>query len=172
MQQSGGAIDVASAPGAGATFTLHLPRVAATRELAAPAAEPVLQGHGERVLVVEDEPQLRATVRSLLTSGGYQVLEAAQGEEALAAFGAHAGAIALVLTDLVMPGLGGIALGRAIRERGAVPLLYMSGYNEEVASGKERIPPEQFLQKPFDRATLLRQVAAALKERAGAPPRP
>jgi signal transduction histidine kinase/CheY-like chemotaxis protein len=170
VQQSGGAIDVASAPGAGATFTLHLPRVAAMRELAAPAADPVLQGHGERVLVVEDEPQLRATVRSLLTSGGYQVLEAAEGEEALAAFGAHADAIALVLTDLVMPGSGGIALGRALRERSTVPILFMSGYNEEMASGKERIPAGQFLQKPFDRPTLLRRIRAALAVSA-APPR-
>ncbi|HEX7490013.1 MAG TPA: ATP-binding protein [Anaeromyxobacteraceae bacterium] len=170
VQQSGGSIEVASAPASGATFTIHLPRVAAEPAAARPEPEPVPLGHGERVLVVEDESQLRAMVRRVLTDGGYEVLEAAHGEEGLKVFREHGDGIDLVLTDLVMPGVGGLALGRALRERSAVPILFMSGYSEEMASGKERLPEGQFLQKPFDRPTLLRRIRAALAVSA-APPR-
>ncbi|HEX7625205.1 MAG TPA: ATP-binding protein, partial [Anaeromyxobacteraceae bacterium] len=170
VQQSGGSIEVASAPASGATFTIHLPRVAAEPAAARPEPEPVPLGHGERVLVVEDESQLRAMVRRVLTDGGYEVLEAAHGEEGLKVFRERGDGIDLVLTDLVMPGVGGLALGRALRERSAVPILFMSGYSEEMASGKERLPEGQFLQKPFDRPTLLRRIRTALAVSA-APPR-
>jgi nitrogen-specific signal transduction histidine kinase/CheY-like chemotaxis protein len=160
VQQSDGAIDVASAVGAGTSFTVHLPRVAAPSPVAAEESEPVPRGRGERVLVVEDEPQVRATLRRFLVAGGYDVAEAANGDEGLAAF--REARYDLVLTDLVMPGTGGIALGRAIGALGATPVLYMSGYSEEVVSGKERIPDDRFVQKPFDRRTLLERVAAAV----------
>jgi signal transduction histidine kinase len=64
-----------------------------------------------------------------------------------------------------MPGMGGVALGRAVRARRPVPVLFMSGYSEEIASGKEAIPPEQLLEEPFDRTVLLERVAAALASR-------
>jgi PAS domain S-box-containing protein len=164
VEQGGGAIDVASSPGAGTTFTVHLPRVtarAAPAEMTASGgAGP--RGEGERVLLVEDEAQLRATLSRFLSAGGYQVIEAANGDEGLAAFRARQDQIDLVLTDLVMPGTGGIALGRAIGALSAVPVLYMSGYSEEVASGREHVRPEAFVQKPFDRATLLGRVHAAI----------
>jgi signal transduction histidine kinase len=162
VKQNGGAIDVVSAPGAGSTFTIHLPRVAAPAAMPAESVSEAPRGHGEQILVVEDEPQLRTTVIHLLSSAGYRVMEAEHGEQGLATFAAHQDGIDLVLTDLMMPCLDGFALGRAIRERSAVPVLYMSGYSEEVASGKERIRPELFLQKPFDRGTLLRRVRSVL----------
>ncbi|GEJ55771.1 ATP-binding protein [Anaeromyxobacter diazotrophicus] len=165
VEQGGGRVGVASAPGAGTTFTLHLPRVPgeAARATPAPArAGAVPGGHGERVLLVDDEPQLRAAVRLFLTGGGYQVIEAASGDEGLAAFRASGDAIDLVLTDLVMPGTSGVALGRAVAELRPVPVLYMSGYSEEVASGQEALPPERFLQKPFEREVLLERVHRAL----------
>jgi signal transduction histidine kinase/ActR/RegA family two-component response regulator len=177
VKQSGGAVDVASEPGAGTTFTIHLPRVARPVREAKPSQgdEPEAKGHGERVLVVEDEPQLRDTIRRFLSAGGYEVVEASNGEEGLAAFDAERERIRLVLTDLVMPGTGGIALGRTIHAQSDVPILYMSGYSEDVASGKERIAPELFMQKPFDRRTLLERVgatiAAAPDARAGSPRR-
>jgi PAS domain S-box-containing protein len=163
LEQSGGAIDVASSLGTGTTFTVHLPLVPGPATHAAQtAAVAVPRGEGERVLVVEDEPQLRAALSRFLSTGGYEVIEAANGDEGLVAFHAQGDRIDLVLTDLVMPGTGGIALGRAIRELGAVPVLYMSGYSEEVVSGKEHLRPEIFIPKPFDRGTLLGRVRTAI----------
>jgi signal transduction histidine kinase/ActR/RegA family two-component response regulator len=168
VQQAGGAIEVTSAPGAGSTFTLYYPTVEAQP---APAAEPApaaaRQGSGERILVVEDEPQVRATLARFLGSAGYQVTEAGSGLEGLEVFRDAQGAFDLVLTDLVMPGLGGIELGRTIHERSTIPVLYMSGYSEDIASGKERIPAEWFVPKPFDRVTVLARVGAALDHHAG-----
>jgi PAS domain S-box-containing protein len=178
VEEAGGAIEVASARGAGATFTLYLPRVAAPsvhREAPAPAGP--APGLGERILVVEDEPQLLATVARLLGANGYAVTEASSGLEGLDAFTRSGGAFDLVLTDLVMPGLGGLEFGRFVRDRSGIPVLYMSGYSEDIASGKEHIPPAQFIPKPFDRATVLARVGAALAAgrrgrslRAGDPP--
>jgi signal transduction histidine kinase/FixJ family two-component response regulator len=159
---AGGAIRLATAPGRGTSFTIHLPRVAppAPRRTESSRAAPA--SRGERVLVVEDEPQVRASVIRLLAGAGYDVAAASNGEEGLALFAGDVAAFDLVLTDLVMPGMGGLALGRALAERNAVPVLYMSGFNEEIASGQEHLSPEVFLQKPFDRETLLCRVRAAL----------
>jgi signal transduction histidine kinase/CheY-like chemotaxis protein len=174
VEQAGGIIEVASQLGAGTTFTIHLPRVPgppASRRDAPRATARV--GGGERILVVEDEPQVRASVRLFLAAGGFSVIEAADGEEGLAAFQADEDGIDLVLTDLVMPGMSGVALGRAINARRSVPVLYMSGYSDDVFSGKEELPSEHLLQKPFDRGTLLNRVNAVLAEatRARVPPR-
>jgi PAS domain S-box-containing protein len=163
VDQSGGAIDVASSPGTGTAFTIHLPRVSGpARHAAQTAAGPAPRGEGQRILLVEDEPQLRAALSRFISTGGYEVIEASNGDEGIAAFHAENGRIDLVLTDLVMPGTGGLALGRAIRELSAVPVLYMSGYSEEVVSGKEHLRPEVFITKPFDRGTLLSRVRTAI----------
>jgi two-component system cell cycle sensor histidine kinase/response regulator CckA len=163
VEQSGGAIDVESEVGAGTTFLIHLPRVPAPPERSErPPSGASPRGEGERVLVVEDEPQLRATLSRFLSADGYEVIEAANGDEGLAVFRAQREHIDAVLTDLVMPGTGGIALGKAIREISAVPVLYMSGYSEEMASGKEHLGPEEFVQKPFERGALLGRLRAAI----------
>jgi signal transduction histidine kinase len=163
IHQAGGTIEATSAPGAGATFTVHLPRVPAPEARPGGRASPrAPRGEEERVLLVEDDAQVRATLRRLLATGGYQVTVASNGEEALAAFRAAAHAFDLVVTELVMPGMGGIALGRALGELGPVPVLYISGYHEEVASGRAHLAPERFLPKPFDRETLLARVRAVL----------
>ena len=171
VEQSGGYIDVASELGAGTTFTIHLPRVPApaASQGEAPRPEGGRAGGGKRILVVDDEPQVRASVRLFLAAGGFSVLEAGNGDEGLARFRADEDGSDLVLTDLVMPGMGGVALGRAIRaRRPSVPILYMSGYSDEVFSGKEELPAGHFLQKPFDRETLLDRVHAALAALAAA----
>ncbi|HEX7487573.1 MAG TPA: ATP-binding protein, partial [Anaeromyxobacteraceae bacterium] len=163
VEQSGGQIRVTSAPGAGATFTLHLPRVAAANVPAAlVTSSGAPEGAGERILVVEDEPQVRAAIRLFLVSAGYEVVEAACGDDGLAAFRADPERIDLVLTDLVMPGMSGSALGRAVRAQRPVAVLYMSGYSEEIASGREAVPPQLLLLKPFEREALLARVHAAL----------
>ncbi len=173
VEECGGYIDVATQLGAGTTFTIHLPRVAAPLASQGDASRPLAQSAGgERILVVEDEPQLRAALRLFLGAGGYSVVEAASGDEGLAAFQAEEDGIDLVLTDLVMPGMGGVSLGRAIQARRPVPVLYMSGYSEAVVSGKEKLPPGCFVQKPFERGPLLERVRAALAASTSSPSAP
>jgi len=168
VTMAGGTVHVDTAPGRGTSFTIHLPRVPppAPRPAASSFAAP--DGRGERILVVEDEPQVRSSIVRLLTTAGYEVAAASNGEEGLALFARDVAPADLVLTDLVMPGMGGLALGRALAERSSVPVLYMSGYNEDIASGKEQLAPEAFLQKPFDRDSLLFRVRAALDGRPAA----
>ncbi len=168
VTMAGGTVHVDTAPGRGTSFTIHLPRVPppAPRPAASSFAAP--DGRGERILVVEDEPQVRSSIVRLLTTAGYEVAAASNGEEGLALFGRDVAPADLVLTDLVMPGMGGLALGRALAERSSIPVLYMSGYNEDIASGKEQLAPEAFLQKPFDRDSLLFRIRAALDGRPAA----
>jgi signal transduction histidine kinase len=163
VEQSHGAIDVSSVVGVGTTFMLHFPRVPPPHVGSAVQREaPAHRGGGERILLVEDEPQVRAALRRCLTEAGYSVVEAANGEAGLTIVEADRGGIDLVVTDIVMPGMGGLALGHAIGERHAVPVLYISGYSDEVASGARPIPPLLLLQKPFDGRTLVDRIQAVM----------
>ncbi len=156
VKQAGGHIAVESAPGRGTTFRVYLPRVddVATPTVTAEAPAPV--GRGETILLVEDEPSLRATTREVLEGHGYAVLEAASGVEALAC--ATCGdAVDLVLTDVVMPGLNGRELAEELRrQHPTLPVLYMSGYSNGLL-GTTHILDEDiaFLEKPFTADQLL-----------------
>jgi PAS domain S-box-containing protein len=132
VRQTGGHVSVESEVGKGTTFTIYLPR---TDQALRPRT--FLSGHAsltgsETILLVEDETQVRTVARSILTRAGYQVLEAANGEEALRIMTGEAPAIDLLLTDVVMPGMGGRELGE--RMSGLMPglkVLYMSGYTDD-----------------------------------------
>jgi PAS domain S-box-containing protein len=165
VKQSGGYVWAESVPGSGSRFVVLLPRAA--EEEAAPAApdrpEPG-QGAGATVLLVEDEETVRSLTRRVLWRGGYHVLEAADGEQALDLARGHEGRIDLLLTDVVMPGGGGRKLAAAMRTlRPETPVLYMSGYPGDAVAEHGLEPGVNLLQKPFSPVTLLHRVGEALR---------
>ncbi len=168
VKQSGGHLRVHSQPGEGSVFTVYLPRL----ESAEPAPPPVPQGEPaggtETVLLVEDEDAVRRFARRVLTRAGYTVVEAADGAQAVEAARRHTGHIALVVSDVVMPAMGGYA---AARELAAIlpgtPVLFISGYTGEDVLRRGGLPPDAtFLQKPFTPRALLQQVRQAIDARA------
>ena len=118
------------------------------------------------VLVAEDEPGVRGPVRRILTGQGYAVLEAADGAQALRVAADHAGPIDLLLTDVVMPVMGGAELARRIRDaRPEIRVLFMTAYSADaVASHGVLAPQSSLLQKPFTVKELVGRVRAVLAE--------
>ncbi len=165
VQQSGGHIQVRSAPGAGTVFSVHLPRTTVPWTAVADearAAEP--DGGHETILLVEDEATVRELLVSLLDGRGYTVLTAARGAEALALAAQHAGPIHLLVTDVVLPEGNGRQLAEAITAtRPDSRVLYISGYTDDVVlpHGIEAGGGE-FLQKPFLPGTFLERVRQLL----------
>ena len=165
VSQSGGQIELESEPGRGTTFFVFFPRVDALpqAEIAA-AAAPRRERRSETVLLAEDDPAVRETLRRSLEARGFEVLAAEHGEEALALCRGHAGPIHLVLTDVVMPRIGGRELAARLRaERPGIRVLYLSGYSEEPSSAGELAPGEAFLQKPCAGPRLMEAVEALLE---------
>jgi len=136
-KQSGGEITVASTPGAGTTFTLYLPRVAAAPAVSPHVeAEPLVDGHGTRVLVVEDNAEVGAFATQTLAELGYVTVWATHAEAALAELEHDAARFDVVFSDVVMPGMNGIDLAHEIRRRHAeLPVLLASGYSHVLAEG-------------------------------------
>lgn len=163
VRQSGGQISVYSEVGSGTTFAIYLPREEAI-ETDDPVSETGERMGDETVLVVEDEPALRKLVTSVLRSSGYEVLEAANMEDAVRAGDAHSTEVRLLLTDVVMPGGNGRQLASLLSNRHAdLKVLFMSGYSEHVLLEKTLAESStSFLQKPFTPAQLLRKVRDVL----------
>jgi two-component system cell cycle sensor histidine kinase/response regulator CckA len=167
VAQSGGHIRVESAAGEGTTFRVYLPCAAAAERGAAEAGgvhAEASPGGGETVLLVEDEEEVRLLVREVLQAGGYTVLEASGGEEALRLAGGHSGEIGMLLTDVVMPGMSGPELAERLSElRPSAAVLFMSGYTDHPAVHQAAAGHGQgFLQKPFTPAVLARAVRQRL----------
>jgi CheY-like chemotaxis protein len=112
------------------------------------------------VLLVEDDPAVRTIAARILRRGGYEVVEATTSHEAIDMFTSQEHSIDLILTDLVLPELGGRALIRALAERGPLPpVLFMSGYSAEAASEQPGADfGDQLIEKPFTAETLLARV--------------
>jgi two-component system, cell cycle sensor histidine kinase and response regulator CckA len=149
VAQSGGHLFVDSAVAIGTTFRILLPRAEGAPE--APRVMVYNSSRGtETVLLVEDEPAVRAVARIVLKQAGYTVLEAAGGYEALELADRHDGTIHVVLTDLVMPLMGGHVLVEKLREkRPDIRVLLMSGYSEEMVARESPAAQLPLLQKPF-----------------------
>jgi two-component system cell cycle sensor histidine kinase/response regulator CckA len=165
VRQSGGAITVESAPGAGATFRIYLPRVTAPLDPVAASAVVTAPARGsETVLLAEDEELVRIMARKVLEQAGYRVLATAGGAEALTIAAGHDGPIHLLLTDVVMPEMSGRELmRRLIARRPEVRVLYMSGYADEaIAQHGVLDPGTAFMQKPFTPGALARRVREVL----------
>jgi PAS domain S-box-containing protein len=180
VKQSGGYVYVDSAPGAGTLCSVYLPCSApsagaadarahdsagdAARGEAAsarPSADPV-----GTILLVEDETAVRAALKRLLERAGHRIFEARDGGEALAIWGTHGRDIDLVLTDVVMPELGGLALVERLRaQRAELPVLFISGHSETAAGPHAPVTGArtEWLSKPFQSAVVLRTLAQLLR---------
>ncbi|MDB5104846.1 MAG: sensor hybrid histidine kinase [Fibrobacteres bacterium] len=180
IQQSGGTITLSSLPGAGTEFEIHLPVISEGVSDPHRAAEPPVQfpivrngkesqGRGA-ILLVEDEGAVRRLLAEVLRKSGFQVLEAKDGEEGLTVFNARPQGVDIVVSDVVMPRLGGLAMARRILYRQPdVPILFMSGYSEDPFTALN-MPGSKclFLHKPFSVKSLLAKVEEAVLSMQGA----
>ena len=148
--------------GHGTTVAVHLPRADADVDAPSSGTDVPLSRRNETLLLIDDEEPIRRVTRRLLERLGYAVIEAADPDSALALCRTYAGRIDLLLTDLVMPVMSGVALAEQAQAlRPGLRVVYMSGYAADVldAAGME-MPPGPFLQKPFE----LRGLATILRE--------
>jgi PAS domain S-box-containing protein len=169
VRQASGLVSVESQVGTGSVFTILLPAVSAP--VAPVAADTRAPPRGtETILLVEDEDAVRKLAREVLQQAGYTVLEAARGAEALRIADTHEGSIDLLLTDVVMPGLGGRDLADAVRaRRPPIKVLYMSGFTDDaVVRHGVSVAADALLQKPFSPLALTRKVRSVLDEKAPA----
>jgi PAS domain S-box-containing protein len=168
VKQSGGYVFAQSEPGAGTTFNIYLPRVEDSPEELSPAKfQENEKGGCETVLLVEDEDSVRELVRETLAARGYHVLEAENGESGLRVAEAHGDGIDILITDVVMPGMGGRELAkRLLQIRPDLGVLYLSGYTEDTILHQGALDPgTAFLQKPFTLQNLARKVREVLRVR-------
>jgi two-component system cell cycle sensor histidine kinase/response regulator CckA len=163
VTQAGGHIGVQSSPGAGTTFVIHLPlaRPAAGEPARPDAVAPPAPLTGT-LLVVEDDDVLRGLIRTMLETGGYDVLTARSGEEALAFAEAFGAGIDALVTDVIMPGMRGPELAGRLRAlRPELRVVFVTGYSDDPPEHDLR-PGDLLLTKPFGMEALLGAVSAVL----------
>jgi len=158
VRDAGGTVLVDSTLGRGSTFTVLLPAGDIGPEQT-PAGHPTAlpQARGETVLLVEDEPAVRDLLNKAFSKAGWQVLVAVDGEDALAVAAAHPGRIDILVSDVIMPRMGGVVLARSLRRlRPALRVLFITGYADTELSDEEVLP------KPFTPSLVLAKARAML----------
>lgn len=166
VKQGEGSISVESEPGRGTAFTIYLPR-SAEAPAQVPERSPTARGGTELILLVEDDTSVRDLIAELLTTAGHEVLVAVDGSDALKKVRASARPPALLLTDVVMPGMSGKEVASALTAQNpSLRVLFMSGYAEDMIAHRGVLESGiNFLGKPFTTAELLDQVRRALDAR-------
>jgi len=160
VKQWQGQITVYSQPGCGTIFEIYLPRIAGPVTL--DLHEPSPKG-SETIMIVDDEERVRQVMSDVLKSHGYDVVEAGDAGAALAECDKPGGRIDLVLTEVMMPEMSGLELGRALAARGPRPkILYMSGYRDALTRATPEAANETLLLKPFTPEMLLSRVRETL----------
>ncbi|OLB82380.1 MAG: hypothetical protein AUI15_37985 [Actinobacteria bacterium 13_2_20CM_2_66_6] len=165
VSHAGASVELQSEPQTGATVIVHLPASEADTPAATPA-EPAAKprGEGQTVLLVEDEAGVRSAAKRILIRDGYLVVEAPTPADAIRLGTEGSSDIDLLLTDVVMPGMSGIDVARRIQAVRPIPVLYMSGYSQDVIAQQGVAADHQvrLLEKPFTRDALLQSVHEAL----------
>jgi PAS domain S-box-containing protein len=162
IARSGGHAELDSEPGVGTTFNALIPAGDTVPAPAQPEGPPEAVGAGI-ILLVEDKDPMRDAVQRILASAGYRVIAAAGGSEALAAACSHLGAIDLLLTDVVMPGMRGDEVAeQLLAVRPSIRVLYMSGFAEPFLGQSMQVDDVHLLEKPFTAQALLARVQRAL----------
>ncbi|MDB4982718.1 MAG: hybrid sensor histidine kinase/response regulator, partial [Myxococcales bacterium] len=167
IAEVGGFIEVESTPGRGTTVTVFFPRAETTPPKAAAPEDARRREqpapNSRRVLVIEDEPSVRSLVANLLLGAHYQVVVARDGEEGLHLVETESKPFDLIVTDLIMPNVGGMTLAQRLHARGRVlPMLFISGYSQETPADLAVFG--RLLPKPFTPAQLLSAVRGALED--------
>jgi len=172
VKQSGGYLWVDSAPGNGSVFQMFLPRVEeSVTKIVSNAVPPATLRGSETILLVEDADALRKLARSFLVDRSFEVLTAANGEEALRLAATHKGPIHLLLTDVIMPGMNGRVLAEhLLPKRPGMRVLYISGYTDSFIAGHGVLEPgTHLLHKPFTEQALIAKVREVLDAANGDP---
>lgn len=164
VRQNGGHVCLESEPGLGTTCRMFLPLPNNGPEFEPKKPVQAAAGRNETILVVEDDPAIRVLVAEILSGAGYNVLVAGTGDRAIQLADEHEGVIHVLLTDVVLPNMGGKEIAsRVALVRPDIKILFMSGYTGNVADERENLEPGvEFLQKPFTPEALCEKIAGLL----------
>jgi PAS domain S-box-containing protein len=161
VNQSGGNISVSSEPGRGTTFSLYFTSLGPENAANVEVGIGKTSSRGETILLAEDEPGVRKYTRKILERSGYKILEATNGAEALSVARSHPGTIHLLLTDIIMPMMGGVELTEKFNaEFPGIPVLFMSAYTDQIMRHWNVL--SAYIQKPYNLSDLLTQVRELL----------
>jgi PAS domain S-box-containing protein len=168
LRQSGGGILVSSELGGGCTIEVYLPRVSGKPLAEQPPADRTVARGTETILLVEDDHAVRGLACRFLELAGYRVLLAANGTEAIRLLEVQTDPVDLMITDIVMPGMGGMELAKRLAMiRPQLPVLFASGFSDHVLTSLG--PDAHFIEKPYSMAELTQKVRSALDVTSGGP---